>query len=163
MSGRSLHSKNSQVTTNTHFYFSQNNILLRETGLEGGVTATTNLYTWTAENHQLSSTSSGLVSDQTAGSRRWYQPVHPLLSPSAPGSTASAASSWMSTLPEETMTVRPLLTKEKPYSTEILQAVALLLCHTVLKKDCVSCDSLGQHLFPRPTYFMFTVHEKSCH
>lgn len=85
-------------------FLCQNNILLRETGLEGGVTATTDLSAWTVVIHRLSSPSSGLISDQTTGSaaisggrRRWYQPVHPLLSPSAPGRTASAASSWMST------------------------------------------------------------------
>lgn len=104
--------------------------------MEGGVTATTDLPTWTVEIHLPSSPSSGLVSDQTTGSaavsggrRRWYQPVHPLLSLSAPGRAASAASSWMSTLPEETMTVRAMLTKEKPYSTEILQAVHTIVLH----------------------------------
>lgn len=123
----------SEIFKKTHFLkmgkqtqnhsFSQNNILLRETGLEGGVTATANLSTWTVETHLLSSPSSGLVWDQTTESRRWYQPVHPLLSRTAPGRTANAASSWMSTLPEETMTVRLMLTKEKPYSTEILRTV----------------------------------------
>lgn len=66
----------------TNYLFSQNNILFRETGLEGGVTATTKLSKWTVETRLLFSPSSGLLQDWTAGWRRRYQPVHPLLSSS---------------------------------------------------------------------------------
>ncbi len=56
------------------------------------------------------------------GRRRWYQPVHPLLSPLAPGEQlVLLPPEWAPC--QETKTVRQMRTKEKPYSTEIVQAV----------------------------------------
>lgn len=75
---------------NKHFLFSQNIILFRETGLKGGVTATAKL---PKQTEPTRSPAQGLIRDWAAGWRRRYQPVHPFLSPPAPGRTANAASS----------------------------------------------------------------------
>lgn len=127
--------------------------------MEGGVTATTDLSTWTVEIHLLSSPSavqsvfkSRLRSDRRVCRRLWGIRADINRSiPSSPlqlqGTTASAASSWMSTLPEETMTVRLMLTKEKPYCTEILQAV-----HTSI----VLHSAYTSHRFPPCDWFRST-------
>lgn len=91
-----------QFINHRNHSFSQNNILLRETGLEGGVTAKTDRHEQWKSSAVQSVSRSG--SDQIV-EWCWYQPVHPLLSPSAQRA-ASAASSWMSTLREETKRVR---------------------------------------------------------
>lgn len=72
------------------------------------------------------------VCRRLGGRRRWYQPVHPLLSPSAPGGTASVASFWMSTLPDETMTVRQ---KRSLTVQKYCRRCTLLLSYVVLIQE----------------------------
>lgn len=70
--------------TNHFFFFSQNNILLRETGLEGGITATIDRQMDKGDAFVHVQSSSGLVSAQATGSKTLISTGPSLLSLSAP-------------------------------------------------------------------------------